>query len=248
MGNTIKNILWGVITTFVFVGALEAATTNMNELHSILIDTFNNPQNREWVEEGVTKVEPRTWTVRGSMHSTEGTPELRYIEGGPNKRSYVNNSQGQQILGVRSKFNYRGYNYFEVTPVTGDQVGFALPGNVRALSVWVWGSNYDYSLEAQFSDHNGKVYVIPMGSLRFIGWRNLTINIPERYTQDKYNPWGGSLRFLRFVVRTAPTERVHDFQIYFDDINVLTVKDQSPYGGGELFDPERINAIWANGQ
>lgn len=249
MEKILKYSLYLVMGTFISINLLQAASSDStSEIYSVVVDNFNNPQERTWTVEGENFSESRVWTVKGSSYSSEGFPQLKYVEGQPSKRSYDKSAaEGSTVLGVRAKFNYKGYNYFEVTPVTDDQVGFDLPGNVSKFSVWVWGSNHNYNLEAQFEDHKGRVYVYPMGSLNYIGWKNLSINIPQKLTEDRYHPWGTTLRFIRFVVRTSPNEKVNDFQLYFNDISVLTRIDQRAYAGGEFFNPQKINAIWSNG-
>lgn len=223
-----------------------SAVNNMYEHFSIVVDDFDDPANRNWLEDNEKKTEPRTWSVRGSSFSEESYPLLKYVPGAPTKRDIDTSQENRQFLAIQSKFKYRGYNYFEIIPTVNNEEGFSLPGNTLALSVWVWGSNYNYTLEAHVTDVEGKVFVIPMGSLNFLGWRNLSARIPFSYSKDKYNPWGASIKLKRFVVRTHPKERVDNYMMYMDDIKVETIKDYTPYNGGELFNPRRINEIWAN--
>ncbi|WP_275106802.1 flagellar filament outer layer protein FlaA [Nocardia brasiliensis] len=102
------------------------------------------------------------------------------------------------------------------------------------MRVWVWGSNYSYTLEAQLVASNGKVHTIPFGSLEYLGWRHLTVNIPSIVE---------ALSLARFVVRTAPSERAHDFQIYFDEITALAGVPQT-YDRVDLLDPDKVNELW----
>jgi predicted RNA-binding protein len=118
-------------------------------------------------------------------------------------------------------------------------------GRVKALSTWVWGSNYNYYFEVHLEDHRSVVHVLPMGELTFSGWKNLTIDIPPSIPQaEKYIPKLKRLKLLKFMVWTRPNERVSGFYIYLDQIKTLSDFFETRYDGDDLEDPESIQAIW----
>ena len=45
-----------------------------------------------------------------------------------------------------------------------------LPGKIRSLNVWIWGSNYNYSMDLHLQDYRGVVHVLRLGKLEFNGW------------------------------------------------------------------------------
>ena len=109
----------------------------------------------------------------------------------------------------------------------------------------MWGGNYYYNLEAHVRDYTGVVHILPLGSLHFIGWRNLNIDIPKQIPQEmRYLPMEKPLTFVRFVIWTEPTERVDDFMIYFDHLKILTDVYRERFDGDILADTSRD--IWSS--
>jgi hypothetical protein len=158
-------------------------------------------------------------------------------------------------LGVWGKFDRQGYNWIDIYPTAadgGDDAGPAeipMPGRLQTMDIWVWGSNFNYTLEAYFRDVNGNVHIIPMGSLNFQGWKDVYVKIPPNIPQAKrILPALAPLHFIKFRVWTPPTEPVADFRIYFDQFKVLTDTFETLFDGSELTSPERIQELWDNQQ
>ena len=118
-------------------------------------------------------------------------------------------------------------------------------GRAQAMSVWVWGSNFNYYFEAHLEDHRGVVHVLPFGDLLFNGWKNLTVDIPASIPQaEKYIPRLRRLKLKKFMLWTRPTERISGFYIYIDQVKILTDLYETRYDGDELEDPEELQKIW----
>jgi hypothetical protein len=118
-------------------------------------------------------------------------------------------------------------------------------GRVKALSVWVWGSNYNYYLEAHLEDYRGITHVLPLGDLTFEGWRNLTVELPGSIPQSsQYIPKTQRLKLVKFMLWTRPDERVSNFYVYMDQIKIITDLFETRYDGDELEEPETIQEIW----
>jgi hypothetical protein len=118
-------------------------------------------------------------------------------------------------------------------------------GRTKALSVWVWGANFNYYFEAHLEDHRGITHVLPLGDLTFEGWKNLTIEIPPGIPQaEQYIPKLRRLKLVKFMVWTRPDERVSGFYMYLDQIKILTDLFETRYDGDELEDPQKIQEIW----
>ncbi|MFP4364314.1 MAG: flagellar filament outer layer protein FlaA [Spirochaetia bacterium] len=202
---------------------------------SRVIESFDNTETRQWVS-------------IGSKFATEGYPESQLVEAWPDAL-FGDNRQGEELrcLGVHGRFDRQGYNYIELIPTDEDEnpAPVELPGQVRTLDVWVWGSNYDYYLEAHVLDHRGINHVLPLGNLDFVGWRNLSVDVPGTIPQASANiPGLNPLRLTKIVIWTRPRERVNDFYVYIDHIKVLTDVFLDRYDGDDLGDPERMDELW----
>jgi hypothetical protein len=94
-------------------------------------------------------------------------------------------------------------------------------------------------------DYRGIVHKLPLGSLHFMGWRNLSVEIPKQIPQTvRYLPMEKPLSLVRFEIWTEPTERVDDYIIYFDHLKVLTDMYKQRFDGDELAD--QSDEIWSS--
>jgi hypothetical protein len=198
-------------------------------------------------------------------------------DGLPERAQRVAEESGveQKVLGVRSNFDFRGYNWIVIEPANTRSVREVLeprntsaegsnligkdsrPGDMRkligpyyiqlmgktqALDFWIWGANYNYELEIHLEDYNGITHILPAGNLKFFGWRNLRVNIPNYISQEQqYTPSVQPLKFIRFKIIANPDERPDNFHIYFDYMQAMTDLYQETYFGRELDDP----SIWS---
>ena len=62
---------------------------------------------------------------------------------------------------------------------------FRFPADVKLIDLWAWGSNFDYYAEAHVTDYRGITHVLPLGNLKYEGWRNLKVRIPNYIPQGK---------------------------------------------------------------
>lgn len=246
---------------------LHAAPTYADDvaqrLESIVVDSFDDPATRTWVENSTPMSEAREWVVTGSKFATkEGDiqyPRLAVVEGdGTFPEALFGNNPTKlplKSLGIYAKFDRKGYNYFELYPVKKDDKGnvvpspIALPGITKVIDLWVWGSNFRTNLELHVRDYRGIPYILNGGSLDFAGWKNVEINVPSSIPQSQpYLPHYKGLQLTKIVVRTEPTERVDGFYIYFDQLKVLTDMHQNPYDGKSLLNSDFINKYFATTQ
>ncbi|MCP5495236.1 MAG: hypothetical protein H7A23_11830 [Leptospiraceae bacterium] len=96
-------------------------------------------------------------------------------------------------------------------------------GQVKALSVWVLGRGDDYTLEGWFNDYKGDDHVLKFGSLKFVGWRPLTVEIPTFISQGgNAYPLRNSLVFTQFVIRSTPKTNGEMAYFFMDDIQILS--------------------------
>lgn len=208
---------------------------------------------------------PVLWKTFASRFASEGYPQLVYVDNSwPIDRHGISpdNADELKTLGIRVRFTREGYNFFDIIPgaeIDGTWVNapLPLPGEVRMVDLWVWGAGFEYILEAHIRDYKGTLHVFEMintnepkkrGILNFTGWNNLSIHLPSSLRQgSRYSTQKTNLSLVKFVVRTAPDERVDDFFIYLDDLKILTNKYKYFYDGKDLSDPNKIDEVWGVG-
>jgi hypothetical protein len=238
-------LLISIILMFVVVSA-SLADDAVQNLESRVVASFDNP-------------EEQRWTVRGSKFLAEGFPLVAYPPSWP-EAIYGRNNSGLdlRVLGAKAAFDEQGYNYLEFFTVRENQAGelepapIELPGRVREIDIWVWGSNYDYYLEAHLRDYTGRIHVLQLGDIRFVGWKNLSAAIPSYIPQSGgYITEGGFIKQLeleKIVLWTKPTENVAGFNVYLDQIKVLTDTFVTRFDGDDLADPDKVQEIWSNAE
>ncbi len=193
------------------------------------------------------------WIVQGSKFATQGYPEHKIVNGVFPDAVYGRNKENRDLnsLGIWSKFDRKGYNYIEIIPATKDSSGnlvpttLPIPGRVQRMDLWVWGSNYNYSMDIFLRDFRGIDHVFHLGSLQFIGWRDLSVTVPGSIPQSRrYLPQFQGLELTKIVIWTAPDEKVDDAYIYIDELTILTDMYQRRFDGEALADPDYVNQLW----
>ena len=228
-------------------------------LTSIVLESFNNETSHEWHDGRHQRNYEFSWDVRGSKFATTTTddegneeqyPRSTYVDAWPAALYGFRPPEGVKSFGINGRFDRRGYNWIDVFPVNGDGDPFEIPvpGRIRQMDMWVWGSNMHMYMEAYFRDLNGVVHTIRLGSLDYFGWRNLKANIPGHIRQAKrVLPALAGLSFVKFRIWTQPNENVDNFYVYFKQFKILTDTFESFFDGEDLADPERKQELWASG-
>jgi hypothetical protein len=220
-------------------GMLLADEVTVN-LESMVIESFDDP-------------DARTWVVRGSKFITQDYPQTAYAPYWPDALFGTRNDNPDlRSFGIHAAFDRKGYNYLEIIPTVEGQDGpvpqsVDLPGRVRTIDLWVWGSNHNYYLEAHIRDHRGINHVLNLGDLQFSGWRNLRTPIPNYVPQAVQTvPRYRGLELTKLVLWTQPQASVDGFYVYFDQLKVLTDTFESRFDGDMLAEPDVIEDIWTN--
>ena len=247
---------------FLSLSILVTADETTQNLETRILETFDEDPTSRWVAIGskfaFREIDENGNEIQYPLTASVNTyPEALF--------GYKADGEGKNVLGVRCRFTRQGYNYVEIMPVkvadadaeerdivyidgSGTQYEadpIPISGRVRLFDVWVWGSNYNYYLEAHFVDSWGLSHVIRMGDLRFGGWKNLSADIPGSISQaTNYIPRSKPLSFTKFVLWTRPTEVVDDYYIYLDQIKVLTDIFETRFDGDALTDGELMMDIW----
>ncbi len=217
-----------------------AAQPNVNSIETILIDDFDVAEAVDW-----------TWDVRASesIYVNEDLgevyPKLGTTPGIPNSLVTYRDADDPEalVLGVQTKYDRKGNNWFELYPEITNENGEVVPyevplkGHVTHFDFWAWGANYMYYLDLLVRDADGAVHVIKAGNLAFSGWKNFVIKVPTWMRQkSRLRSGPETLTFLGFRVRTDPTEFVDDFRVFFDEFKYATYTLSNIYDGYFLSD------------
>jgi hypothetical protein len=205
---------------------------------SVIVETFDGDSAYQWVTDGIKYASKKDYGLFPVFpQALFRTPA---------------ETEGKQSFGLNAQFQRQGYNWIDIYPVSkespeGGAVEIPLRGLLRYVDVWVWGSNLRYTLEAYIRDYRGMVHRINLGSLAFLGWKNLRATIPANFPMsDRALPVKSvSAQFVKFRLWTGPDERVNEFYLYLDQLKVLTDTFRTRYDGDELADTEAAKEMWA---
>ena len=227
----------GLACLFV-IGLPVFAQPSSKSIETFVMDDFDSAGSQNYMYDG--KAYSWDWAVNSSRFVAEDYPKTGYYEGVPNslKQLYKGTDKEFKVFGVKTAFNRKGDNWFEVYP-SKDGNPYEIPfiGNVTQLDFWVWGANYKYYLEVMVRDANGTVHVLPAGNLLFSGWKNVVVNIPGWVQQSSHLRSGPeNMSFIGFRVRSDASEYVDNFVIYFDQIKYTTNSLSYIFDGYELKD------------
>lgn len=134
-------------------------------------------------------------------------------------------------LGVSVLFNRRAYNFFDLVPTTQKWI----PGKTQSLDVWVWGGNFDYRMEIILENRKGYSLTYDLGSLTYLGWRNLSVRIPTSALQfQSYVPSQEGLKFLNFRFWSSPETKTDSFTVLLDYFQAVTDTYRENYDGSDV--------------
>ncbi|MGL5255169.1 MAG: flagellar filament outer layer protein FlaA [Brevinema sp.] len=215
----------------------------IQEIYTNQNNTFINENGRVYAEIGSRMFMLSNWLVTVSNRDGENPLD--------NKDSYSRRIQsGEQgtVLGVRIKFpewpfpdeaivrptfpllpfNYAG-EYANINNGVVTNVGI-----IKSFSQWVNGRAFPHTLAVRMLDDSNQIKEIPLGSLRFLGWRRLSYNNPffPQRPEDMILPLRPIyphtlplLRFDSFIITRPSNAPVGDFIAYIGNSEIT----YSPY-------------------
>jgi hypothetical protein len=244
------------------------ADVSGSELKAIVIEDFENADmsDKGWKLESVPKVFTKAETEQKlKMKNPVTKLEAKLIGGGPNDMNpeeWSLTEQGkkkEKILGVAFRFRYPGPNEVSIlpplevdwkdktpkltyNPSTGQdeqERGLELPGQAKGISLWVHGRGHPYSLEVWVKDYRGATHILKFGSVNFVGWRPMKVEIPISVPQTFESfPQTRVTKITRFVLRADPSapreELMETTYFFFDQIKVLTDVYEVNFDGNDL--------------
>jgi hypothetical protein len=231
-----------LIVSLIFFACLSVgplfADANTVALESMVVETFDGDSPYTWVTDGIKYTSKKSYGLfpvyPQALHRT------------------TEEAEGKQSFGLNGQFQRQGYNWIDIYPVNtenpdGGAVEIPLSGTVHFIDVWAWGSNLNYKLEVYLRDYRGMIHRVDMGSLRFLGWKNLRMAVPANFPMtDRALPIKNvSSYFVKFRLWTDPGERVNNFYLYLDHLKVLTDTFNTRFDGDDLADADKEQELWA---
>lgn len=170
------------------------------------------------------------WIVSTSKFGIEEKTKQYFLPGVPEALGEAK-AETTQSLGVEAAFTSKGYNFVDVA-ITDSKPFF---GNVDSINVWVWGGNFDYNIEMHLEDRQGYIYRLPMSSLKYYGWKNLALDIPNTIRQKgRYAPRENGLKFKKFRLYSEPYARKDKFVSVFDYFKIVTDTYSEQFDGYDI--------------
>lgn len=157
----------------------------------------------------------------GGMFIDDGVIQVRKIRGGDKTLRDVDPDGSQFVLGAKINFLRRSYSEASIEPPRPIRI----PGFSKKISVWVLGRNAGHKLFVVVRDMRDRVFRVPVGNLRFSGWRKMEVLIPDDAFIDQreipglttyYRPRG--VTFEGFFIEFAPLEAIGTYYVYFDNL------------------------------
>jgi hypothetical protein len=143
----------------------------------------------------------------------------------------VRGKEEKTVMGIKACFSNKGYNWIVVEP----KKQILLNGITKAVDLWVWGAGYDYDLYIVLKNWQGLYYSLYMGNLKYYGWRNLRVEIPDYISQyTQYVPRLKPLEIIRLKLIANPNEKPDDFYVYFDYMQAQVDVYEERYNGDGL--------------
>jgi hypothetical protein len=97
----------------------------------------------------------------------------------------------------------------------------------QSISIWVYGKDLSGELSILLKDGAGASHRIIMGRLNYLGWRELTVNIPSTVSQmDQYLSQKKELEITRIMFNPGNTGRLPVWNYFYMDDITATVRDK----------------------
>ncbi|MBN1531895.1 MAG: hypothetical protein JXA20_04475 [Spirochaetes bacterium] len=239
-----------------------------DQLMAVVVEDFEKSQVGEnnWIVKTEPKQFVKDDTEKkAKMKNPVTRLDLKVVAGGPNDMAVEEWSltglgkTKEKCLGLNFQFRYAGTNsvhiipplevqWKEKTPVLTynsalgrgvQEPGIELPGRSKAISMWVHGRGHPYELEVWVKDYRGDTHILKMGSVNFVGWRPMKVEIPESVPQSYASyPQTRVTKIVRIVLRAVPSahseELMENTYFFFDQIKVLTDTYEVNFDGNEL--------------
>jgi len=163
-------------------------------LQTLLVDDFEAAG--EW-----TAFIPRDYGYASAIRR-EGSPAA------------LKSDKNKYVLGVKVSFMKRDWSWLSITPAKPAKIR----GITKNIKVWVVGRNYRHVLSVVLRDYLDRVKYLRGDRLIWVGWKQMTVNIPDTIEQENYKvSEERGITFIGFRVDFEPDDMIgRPFYIYFD--------------------------------
>ncbi len=234
-----------LILTLLPFGLWAQGSSPLISLDTNVVDSFNGDGIYiDGANEGIQ------WTVNGVGNATEGFPRTTVANVWPSGKygDAPANTDELQSFAINGSFTRRGRNSIEIIPTRDGSTPDPLPlaDEVKALGVWVWGSNFNQHLVAIIEDADGTQHRLDMGSLQFMGWRNLSVVMPSNINQgNRTFPLRRTLRLVKFVVEINQSEQADNFFLYMHGFTSISQRRfMTGFDGSNLTEQSVLERVW----
>jgi hypothetical protein len=219
------------------------ADISENELKAMVVEYFE--ASKDWLIESTPKKNP------DEKKNPVPLLEMKSVEGGPSDlvpERWAADKKGMEkknCLGVHFRFKYADsgnsvhlipppevqwddptkavYSYDSRTGSSVQERAIQLPGRAKGISLWVHGRGNDYTLEVWVKDFKGDVHILKYGSINFVGWKPIKVDIPAFVPQEVQSyPQTKVTKIVRFVIRSTVNSGPEETFLFFDQVKVLT--------------------------
>lgn len=239
-----------------------------DELKAVVIEDFeeSGTGDKGWdIKSDPIKYEKKETAEKKKRKNPVPVLNIKMLQGQPNDLNVEKWSltglgkKKEKCLGIHFKFRYPGFNsvhilappeigwgdkkpvktYNSSTRTDVQERGIQLPGKARAVSLWVHGRGHPYDFELWLKDYRGNSHILKFGSINFVGWRPIKVNVPLYIPQeyDSY-PQTRVTKITRFVLRAQQSanaeELTADVFFFFDQLKVLTDTYEVNFDGQDL--------------
>ena len=157
-----------------------------------------------------------TW--QGSIPRDFGLINIIRREGGPADVT-AEGEENRYMLGAKVEYFRTGYPYFSITPPRPVKI----PGYTKEISVWVAGRNHNNAMSFYIYDINGKQQSIGNVSLNFVGWKNVTVQVPASVKQEDFRGQREQgISFMGIFIKVDPRDSYGKYYVYFDNLVAKT--------------------------
>lgn len=158
-----------------------------------------------------------TW--QAAMPRDFGIINVIRREGGPADVVANGADSNKYVLGARVEYFRTGYPWFSVTPPRPVRI----PGYTKELSVWVAGRNHNNRMSLYIYDVYGQLQRVGDEPLNFMGWKNISIQVPATIAQETFRGQGNQgISFMGIHVNVDPRDAYGKYYIYFDNLIAKT--------------------------
>ncbi len=217
-------------------GLIDHTFIDFNTFEEQIQETYPNPENQLLSVEGkaVADIGSELFMLDNWLVSlTNSSGENKISQRDSYSKKVTSGEQGT-VLGVRIKFPEWPYSgealirpKFPILPFTKDGKYANINngvltnvGTIKEFTLWANGRNFPFTIGVRVTDLKGKISEFGLGSLFFVGWRNLSYKNP--FFSD------------RIINNIKPNNRIYPSDIPLIRFEHIAIYRPGNYAGGDF--------------